>query len=457
MGDDTGLEEFRLKGMEQGRLTGVSVAVHAVPDAFLLMHCGVGCKHKATSQLSTHDWGRGVVEREGWTEVGDSELISGASDRIGPYLRSWVRRVDPALVVVIAVTFLELTGEDTRSVVAEEAETVDCDVLYVDALGTHGDLHAGYASVLVELLKRLDLRTPAARPREVGVLGYLFDRYEGDHAGNLAQLKRLVSDIGLRLGPVMLSGRPWADVQAIRDSGVIVQLPYAAPRAKALRRVFKRTDRTVVHADLPVGLRGSTRWMRLVARAAGVPEAPVLQRAAAREKAVRTRLAPFVAQLQGRRVAVFADLPLLAGTIAVLGDLGMSVLVAGIRGTSLGGEDELRAAVERLGGALPADAEVLVDPSLVRGRDAVVARLGSIDGVLASATELNALASLPQEALMGGRGDAPHGPFFLEIGFPCKRHHAATAQPWMGHAGVLNWAQRVLDAPRFWDSGLGTR
>jgi nitrogenase molybdenum-iron protein alpha/beta subunit len=243
------------------------------------------------------------VEREGWTEVGDSELISGASDRIGPNPRSWVRRVDPGLVVVIAVTFLALTGEDTPSVVVEEAETVDCDVLYVDALGTHGDLHHGYASVLVELLKRMDLRAPAARPREVGVLGYLLDRYEGDHAGNLAQLKRLVSDMGLRLGPVMLSGRPWADVQAIGDSGVLVQRPYAAPHAKALRRVFKRTDRAVVHTDLPMGLRGSTRWLRLVARAAGAPEAPVLVRAAAREQPVRARLASFVAQLQGRRFA----------------------------------------------------------------------------------------------------------------------------------------------------------
>lgn len=451
------LEAFRLKGMEQGRLTGVSIAVHAIPDAFLLMHCGVGCKHKATSQLSTHDWGRGVVEREGWTEVGDSELIAGASDRIGPYLRSWVRRVEPGLVIVIAVTFLELTGEDTRSVVAEEAETVDCDVVYVDALGTHGDLHGGYAAVLLELLKRLDLRAPAARPQEVGVLGYLFDRYEGDHAGNLAQLKRLVADMGLRLGPVLFSGRPWADVQAVAGSGVLVQLPYAAPQAKALRRVFKRSERRVVQTDLPMGLRGSTRWMQEVGRAAGVPDAVVAQRATAREQAVRHRLAPFVAHLRGRRVAVFADLPLLAGTIAVMGDLGITVVVAGIRGTSLGGEAELRAAVERLGGALPADAELLVDPSLVRGRDAVLGRLADLDGVLASATELNALASLPQGALLPPHAGAAHGPFFLEIGFPCKRHHAATAQPWMGHAGVLTWAQRVLDAPRFWDSGLGTR
>lgn len=455
----TSLEHYRLRGLEQGRLTGVSLAVHAIADAFLLMHCGVGCKHKATSQLSTHDWGRGTVEREGWTEVGDAELIRGASDRIGPYLRSWVGRVDPGVVVVIAVTFLELTGEDTRSVVAEEAGTVACPVVYVDALGTHGDLYAGYAAALAALIKPLDWRTPPTRPRELGVLGYLFDRYEGDHSGNLVQLKRLAVDLGLSLGPVLMSGRPWADLVAVRDSGVLVELPYAAPARKALGRVFKKGKRSAIATELPMGLRGTTRWLLTVARAAGLDEQPVRVRAAAREHSVRTRLAPFAAHLAGLQVAVFADLPLLAGILAVLSDLGIEVRLAAIRGTSFGGEPELRTALERLGCPVPERLEVLEDPSLEAGCTAVAERLATLDGVLASATELNALATLPQQAFLQPDGGAqrPSGPFLLEVGFPCKRYHAATAAPFLGHAGVLTWAQRLLDAPRIWDSGQGVR
>jgi len=452
------LEHFRLRGMEQGRLTGVSLAVHAIPDAFLLMHCGVGCKHKATSQLSTRDWGRGTVEREGWTEVGDAELIAGASDRLGPYLRSWVKRIDPGIVVVISVTFLELTGEDTRSVVAQEADTVACPVVFVDAQGTSGDLHTGYAATLVELARRIDWSPPPSRPRAVGVLGYLFDRYEGDHAGNLDQLRRLVADLGLEPGPILLSGSPWADLQQVRDCGFLVQLPYAAPKRRQLQRVLKRS-RPVVEVELPVGLRGSTRFLLALARVVGLAEAPVARKAAARAQSVRTRLGAMAERLRGLRVAVFADLPLLAGTLSVLEELGVEVVLAGIRGPGFGGRDELCAALERLGAPVPPGLTVLVDPSLEAATQAVRARLGSLDGILASATELNAIATLPAEAFLepdGGPRRAT-GPFTLELGFPCKQHHAIAVQPWMGFAGVLTWAQRLLDAPRLWDSGLGQR
>jgi len=447
--EELSLEHFRLRGLEQGRLTGVSVAVHAISDAFLLMHCGVGCKHKATSQLSTHDWGRGVVEREGWTEVGDAELIAGAADRIGPYLRSWARRVEPGLMVVISVTFLDLTGDDTKSVVEQEATTVEPDVVYVDAGGHKGDLHLGYATALVTLAKRMDWKAPPRRPRAVGIVGYLFDRYEGDHAGNLRQLQRLLADVGLEAGPVMLSGVPWADVQAIAECGVLVQLPYVGPRAKGLRRLL-RNKRTLVETLLPIGLRGSKLWMQTVARGAGADPRRAALKGAARARSVEVRLGPYAARLKGQRVAVFADLPLLAGLMSLLDELGLEVVVAGIRGHSFGGRAELSEALSSCGAPGLDGVEVLEDPSLQLGAERVVARIGQIDGVLASSAEINALATYGQEALhIDGRG-----PFVVEVGFPCKRYHAVSNQPAYGFAGVFTWAQRLLDAPRLWDSGL---
>ena len=38
------LEDFALKGMHLGKMSGISVGTHAIPDGFLLMHTGVGCK-----------------------------------------------------------------------------------------------------------------------------------------------------------------------------------------------------------------------------------------------------------------------------------------------------------------------------------------------------------------------------------------------------------------------------
>ena len=79
-----GLDHYALRSMDYGQLTGLAIAAHAVHDCFLLMHVGVGCKNKATAHLLVHDWKEHANIREGWTEVGDRDLILGASERAGP-------------------------------------------------------------------------------------------------------------------------------------------------------------------------------------------------------------------------------------------------------------------------------------------------------------------------------------------------------------------------------------
>jgi len=125
------LEAYALKAHHYGRISGVSVAVHAIADGFHLLHTGVGCKYKAAAQISTHDWARQPHRREGWTEVGDSALIRGAAARIAPYVRSWYDRQQPGLMIVSSASFLEMTGEDIAGAVRQADETVPCPVRYV--------------------------------------------------------------------------------------------------------------------------------------------------------------------------------------------------------------------------------------------------------------------------------------------------------------------------------------
>ena len=102
------LEHYAMKP-GYGRLTGVAVGCHAIADAYLLMHVGVGCKDKVTHLLA-HDWEQHCNLRQGWTEVDDQALIKGAADRIGPYVRSWQRRMSSGLVCVTSATFLQMTS-----------------------------------------------------------------------------------------------------------------------------------------------------------------------------------------------------------------------------------------------------------------------------------------------------------------------------------------------------------
>ena len=263
------LEYYRLKGLEYGQLTGVNIGVHALDDAFMLMHCGVGCKHKTTSQLSSHDLARNVVEREGWTEVGDAELITGASERIGPYLRSWYARIQPSLIVVISVTFLDLTGEDLPFVVKEEGETIPCPVLRVSAPGTGGDLFLGYQNMLLAVLRSLNWKKTVQNQRGVAILGYYFDRYEGDHIGNLQQLSALLKMLGLELGAVAFSGVSIDKLQVIPEQKYQLVFPLLQPKLKRLKRFTKRN---LIQVHLPIGLRLTAKWLQIIGKEHGVPQ-----------------------------------------------------------------------------------------------------------------------------------------------------------------------------------------
>ena len=160
-------------------------------------------------------------------------------------------------------------------------------------------------------------------------------------------------------------------------------------------------------------------------------------------------------KLEGQRVAVFADLPLSIGLVALLQDLGVETVLIGIRGTSLGGEAKLMEGLERAEVSGTETMNVIEHPSIRQAAEHVYEyySTGQIDGVLCSATELNGITRVfadhrPELDTLGGRGL-----FYLEIGFPSQSHHTAVPQPFMGYGGVVALAQRLFDAPRLYDPG----
>ncbi|MEC9389005.1 MAG: nitrogenase component 1 [Myxococcota bacterium] len=447
------LEHFRLKSMDQGQFTGTFIAVHAVRDGFLMMHCGVGCKHKATSQLSEHDLGRSA-EHEGWTEVGDAELIEGSAHRIGPYLRSWYDRMKPGLIIANSVTFLDLTGDDLRHEVEKAAKGIPCPVHFVKVPGYEGDLFSGYAAVVLAVARGLDWSGDPGPKTAVTIAGHFFDRYEGDQAGNLAQLGTLLKSIGCTLQSTLFGGSRYADLVRAPEAGTVLAFPVIHPQ---LRRLKRWTKREPVVVDLPMGLDGTSAWLRTVGRATGADSERVERVIAAQRERTLQRLRPSNVLLNGLRVAVMCDLPHAVGVLHVLRDLGCTPAVVGLRGHTLGGEAELRAAAERTGLVIDPGLVILENPSIHRVRTEVQRRLegGRLDAIIGSSTDINAIATLePTTAIHIDHGGAwtGSGPKVVEFGFPCRNYHVVRASPTFGFAGVLGWADRLVNAPRLWDT-----
>lgn len=450
------LDAYALKSMDYGQLTGLALACHAIPDAFLLMHVGVGCKNKATAHLMIHDWAEHGNIREAWTEVSDGDLILSASERAAPYLRSWYKRMEPAVMVITSVTFIDLAGEDLIDHVERASKDLPCPIWYVKTPGYDPDLYLGYAKLVLEVARQLPWADTPAKPGVVSVIGYLFDRYEGDHEGNLSQIKGLIKLAGLTPGPCLLSGEPMATLEQAASSEILVQWPYLRPVARKLRKLARQ--RTLVDTDLPMGLGGTRRWVRQIAEAAGTASPALDRRLDAREDYVRRQIAHLLDRWREQQVMVVAEPPLAAGLCAVLLDLGLTPAWIGLRGATLGGAEAFHAALDQSGYTLPADLEVVDNPSLHTIREAMTEALaaGTLRGVFGAATEMNLLTTLPRALFEREQvtGEVQsQGPFMVEIGFPCRDFHAITPMPWLGYGGVVVLAQRILTAPRLWDSG----
>lgn len=451
MSDESGgeltLEDYAMKA-GYGRLTGVSIACHAIRDAYLLMHVGVGCKNKVTHLLA-HDWEQHCNLRQGWTEVSDEDLIMGSSRRIGPYLRSWQRRMDSGYVVVVSVTFLELTGEDVEGEIRRALDGAPVPVDLVAALGFDGDEFDGYASVASAVLARVDWARPVVRG-QVSILGYFFDRYEGDHTGNMVQLAGLLTGVGATMGPVLFSGRTFAEHLDVATSEVLVTLPYLPAGEASVAAAAQTRGRRVVATDLPMGFAGTTRWLTTVGATLGLDPRRVAAYTEKREARARASVEKMYSRWSRNRVAVFAEPPLAAGICAMLLELGMQPVLVGLRGKGLGGASYLRGVLERDELALPEGAEVLEDPSLARIQSAVRRLLerGELDGVIGSATELNPIRTMDATQPRARTESPVDEPFVLEFGFPCLNYHALQQMPFMGYGGVVCFAQRMVDAPR---------
>jgi nitrogenase molybdenum-iron protein alpha/beta subunit len=462
------LEAFALKAHHYGRISGVSLASHAVRDAFLLLHSGVGCKYKAAAQISTHDWGRQPHRREGWTEVGDAALVRGAAARVGPYVRSWYDRQQPGLILVCSASHLEMTGEDIAAAVREAGTSVPCPVRYVPGFGFDGDLYSGYAAVLAAVLELVPWSSEAPKTGHVSVVGYPFDRYEADHTANLHQLASLLGELGLTLDAVLLSGQPLARLQRAARSSLLIALP----TARSLDDALAATGREVVHTGLPLGLRGTRRWLQAVGQAAGVaPRA--LQRVTSRlERYARRELTPLRERVLGSRVALFADTPSAVGLAGFLEEVGLAVRLVGLRDRTMGGVEAFTQDLQALGATLRPDAEVWADPSLLRIRHGLgrLVRGGELAAVLGSAAEMRVLEGLDPQ---GGGGRDPGGASArgfrspmaggpaasrsfpaagrpplarLTVGFPATGYHVIHPLPSLGYGGAVALGQRLLDA-----------
>jgi len=426
------IEPFELRDVDSGDLFGIFLAVHAVPGAVMLLHTTVGCKFKTQLQLVSHDWFQESHNQRLWTGVDDIRLIQGSGERLIQFATTWYERRRPELFVVSTNAAVDLSAFDVEQAVRQLRDRLPCPVLLVRAPGTAGSVSRGYGRVLAALAETLPIEEGTGDPEEAAVVGYGFDRYEMEHPANLAEMRRILRGIGLRMGSTWLSGEGIGFLQEISRAGTWLVLPEGRWARASLDR--RAGARRVVDVPLPLGFAGTMAFLREAGRCAGVPG----DRVEAFIDRELQRAAPLAAQgarrLADRRAAVFLPSRLAASVAVWLAELGVQVPLAGLTDGDDADPEAFRAILDRLDAPPSLRPEVLAAPSRdggIRALEREMAQGGPIHLVVGTSP---------------WAGPLRHKVPVVELGYPSTRQHWVYPVPFLGFNGAVALVQRFLDA-----------
>jgi len=278
-----------------------------------------------------HDWNADLIRQDGrhriaGTGVGPDTIVVDRRKQLAAQIQAIGRQTGEWLFIY-QTPVAAMVGTDYAAICRSVQQDIRMRAVSVPPLEAGTDWVSGYAQICEIVASRVQLEKLTIDSDIVAIAGYMWDRNEADHTANLAEIERMLSAIGLRLGAVWLSGRPTPHLASVASAGTVLEFPYAGRTARLLA---ERTGAKVVPVGLPVGLEGTVEWMRTVAAATGRQAEAEKWLAAEVPRCYEAVCKPVLRFIQNRDFMVCTDGILAAAVARLVSELGGRVrLLAG--------------------------------------------------------------------------------------------------------------------------------
>ena len=417
-------------------LTGVYLAINAVHDARLVVE-GPDCTHMKTQfVVGNHDLMSTLTSVSGYHRIANTALhVSMMTGSREEGIRDCMLKVaahpTTAGLLLTSMPMALVTGADYDRLCREVSKQTDTEVIAVRGLSLRGDWLDGYAETLRSLAKQLVLpKTTGQKATDVAIVGYLFDRNEWDHHGNIAEIEEICGAVGLNIVSIWLSGQGFSDLSRVAEAGTILSLPYGRTAAKRLAR---RTGAQVIELPVPFGIAATEKWLRTLGEAFGMTDSA--------ERYIEERLASIIPRLEWVIPFVFQNI-----TAGYLGDPHLFP----------GYLDILRTLGARFTFGVISNLEHHVGE---------ISDLVEHHGLLVH-PRLNTFYSFTSQKLLeerlhllvcnqAGLPVLSNDTAFVELGFPSHYTHALTERPFLGFRGFISFVNDLVNALRMKEVELG--
>ena len=248
----------------------------AIPRTVPITHCGPGCSDKQHYALTSSNgyqgggWGGGGIAPS--TNATQREVIFGGTDRLEELIESTLRVVNADLFVVVTGCIPDLVGDDVGSVV-RGFQKRGAPVVYAETGGFRGNNFTGHEVVTRAIIDQFV--GAYSGEREVGLVNLwsLLPYQNTFWRGDLAEIKRLLEGIGLRVnvlfGPQSAGVSEWRAIPRAQFN--LVLSPWLGlDTAKHLKETY---GQPYLHIPvIPIGAKQSGEVLRQVADFAGIAE-----------------------------------------------------------------------------------------------------------------------------------------------------------------------------------------
>ncbi len=405
-------------------LMGVYLAVNALPDAYLFVD-GPDCSfYKAQFIHGKHDLNSSLIRSNGdhrilMSDVTVNQIVMDRTLALKKAILSLNESPHCSLTLLTSMPMATITGTQYDLLVRDLAPELSQPLLEVPSLSLSGDWLDGYAQTLSTLAAGVEL-SGVPDSGKVAVVGYLMDRNERDHGANIEEMERLLRALDVDPVSIWLSGRPLSHLARAGEAGTIISLPHGREAARILAA---RTGASVLEMGFPLGLKGTIEWLSGIAVALGKEAAGEALLDGELRRVVPSLQWLIPRHFQGRRVLVVADPYLLESLVEFLQELGCTM--AGL--VAVGREEHLSPLPQSLKGA-----NLAFEANPYQMEDMLVTGLGEEPLDLAI-----------QSDTFGWRGPGDYA--VVPFGLACGSWHAIFDAPYLGFAGALSLADRLVN------------
>ena len=235
-------------------LGGALFTLRALQRAIPIIHASAGCGFNIVNagNPGAGYLGGGYCGGAAWSSsnVVEREIVFGGEDRLREQIRTTLELMDGDLYVVVTGCMVEMIGDDVKAIAAEFADG-EIPVIAIPTSSFKGNSYDGYDMVLEGLFRCYVTRGTQKRQNTVNVFG-LVPGQDAFYKGNLAEVKRLLEKLGLKVNTFFGEGETLENLRNASEASLNIVLSdvYGIRPALAFEEVH---GTPYISLPLPVG------------------------------------------------------------------------------------------------------------------------------------------------------------------------------------------------------------